>query len=448
LFWFESGSLLQYIESGAASQTSSPLDVSTNVIPSPGFRQWVTNLLSTTQVTQNVILLALLFIYKLKMRNSTVQGQLGSECRLLTVALMLGNKFLDDNTYTNKTWAEVSSINIEEVHIMEVEFLSNMRYNLFTSQQEWKEWHVTLGKFGTFISNFIKSRELAARLRPLQTSMASNGLLPAVLSPVSQMIPSYSAAPYNGHLSSTVTPVLQPQVPSSAISPIGPLPAPEMPVSRKRGLDDSPSERATKRHLSNVLSSTSCPPATSVPNLSTSGPLKVNLPSLVIPPFSTLSTPNQLTPTLPPLGTHAMSLVYQAPHPRHPRDYHSGIITPIQSTPSLDSLKQLSPFPTSSANSSPISTNFANRLSPSYYLDKRSSPYRPVRRVQHLITNQGGPPPLFNSSRRIGLEQMQYHSLGQPLNERHTGHLPYINNHPWSQRQAMQNTWSPAHPSA
>jgi hypothetical protein len=43
---------------------------------------------------------------------------------------------------------------------------------------------------------------------------------------------------------------------------------------------------------------------------------------------------------------------------------------------------------------------------------------------------------------------MQYHSLGQPLNERHTGHLPYINNHPWSQQQAMQNTWSPAHPSA
>jgi hypothetical protein len=328
---------------------------------------------------------------------------------------------------------------------MEVEFLSNMRYNLFTSEQAWQDWHVKLGKFGTFISNFVKSRELAAKLRPLQTSMVSNGMLPAVLSPVSQAIPSYSAAQYNGHLSRTVTPVSQPQIASNAISPIGPLPALGMPVSRKRRLDDSPSARATKRHLSNALSTMSGPPATSVPNMPPSGSGKVNLPSLVIPPFSTFSAPNQLTPTLPLPGTHAMSLVYPTPQPRHPRDYHSGMITPAQSVPSLDQLKQLSPFPTSSANSSPISGSFANHLSPSYYLDKRSSPYRPVRRVQHLITNQGTPP-VFNVPRRIGLEQMQYHSLGQPLTERHTGHLPYINQQPWSQHQAIQGSWATAPP--
>lgn len=72
------------------------------------------------------------------------KGKPGSEFRLLTVALMLGNKceylsqtiasglavlclltlklVLDDNTYTNKTWAEVSGISVQEIHIMEVEF--------------------------------------------------------------------------------------------------------------------------------------------------------------------------------------------------------------------------------------------------------------------------------------------------------------------------------------
>lgn len=49
-------------------------------------------MLSTTQVTQNVILLALLFIYRLKRLNPGVKGKVGSEFRLLTVALMLGNK--------------------------------------------------------------------------------------------------------------------------------------------------------------------------------------------------------------------------------------------------------------------------------------------------------------------------------------------------------------------
>ena len=45
-----------------------------------------------TQVSQNVILLALMFIYRLKKFNPGVKGKVGSEFRLLTVALMLGNK--------------------------------------------------------------------------------------------------------------------------------------------------------------------------------------------------------------------------------------------------------------------------------------------------------------------------------------------------------------------
>lgn len=45
-----------------------------------------------TQVSQNVILLALMFVYRLKILNPGVKGKVGSEFRLLTVALMLGNK--------------------------------------------------------------------------------------------------------------------------------------------------------------------------------------------------------------------------------------------------------------------------------------------------------------------------------------------------------------------
>lgn len=63
-----------------------------DAIPTTGFRKWVTTILSTTQVAQNVIILALLFIYRLKDKNPSVRGKPGSEYRLLTVALMLGNK--------------------------------------------------------------------------------------------------------------------------------------------------------------------------------------------------------------------------------------------------------------------------------------------------------------------------------------------------------------------
>ena len=62
------------------------------VSPALGFQKWVTTVLSTTQVSQNVVLLALMFIYRLKKFNSAVKGKSGSEFRLLTIALMLGNK--------------------------------------------------------------------------------------------------------------------------------------------------------------------------------------------------------------------------------------------------------------------------------------------------------------------------------------------------------------------
>ena len=60
--------------------------------PCPAYLKWVHSILSTTQVTQNVILLALLFVYRLKKTNPKVNGNPGSEYRLLTVALMLSNK--------------------------------------------------------------------------------------------------------------------------------------------------------------------------------------------------------------------------------------------------------------------------------------------------------------------------------------------------------------------
>ena len=60
---------------------------------------------------------------------------------------------LDDNTYTNKTWAEVSGISVHEVRIMEVEFLSNIRYNLFVSREEWESWYEKLNRFGRYCSD-------------------------------------------------------------------------------------------------------------------------------------------------------------------------------------------------------------------------------------------------------------------------------------------------------
>lgn len=88
LFWFEGMQKLKAIEDGFVI----PYSLASEAVPTADFQKWVTSILSTTQVSQNVVLLALLFIYRLKKFNPTVRGKKGSEYRLMTIALMMGNK--------------------------------------------------------------------------------------------------------------------------------------------------------------------------------------------------------------------------------------------------------------------------------------------------------------------------------------------------------------------
>lgn len=91
LLWFET---LDVVNAAVRPRAWSPHDVVAPPTerPSTEFRRWIRSILTTTQVTQNVILLALMYIYRLRKTAPAVRGRVGSEFRLMTVALMLGNK--------------------------------------------------------------------------------------------------------------------------------------------------------------------------------------------------------------------------------------------------------------------------------------------------------------------------------------------------------------------
>ncbi|GBB86976.1 hypothetical protein RclHR1_13420005 [Rhizophagus clarus] len=116
--------------------------------PRDAFKKFCKDVISATQVSHSVILLSLLYIHRMKINNPTIKGQNGSEYRTFTVALMLANKFLDDNTYTNKTWSEVTNIPVSEINTMEMEFLSSLDYELYVSERQYFEW---VRKMDTFI---------------------------------------------------------------------------------------------------------------------------------------------------------------------------------------------------------------------------------------------------------------------------------------------------------
>ncbi|EST08377.1 Cyclin PHO80-like protein [Kalmanozyma brasiliensis GHG001] len=114
------------------------------LFPRRRFTDFVRNMLNTTQVSKSVIILALLYIHRLKSKNPGLRGQEGSEFRLFVTALMLANKFLDDHTYTNKTWSELSGLKLKDVTKMEIEFWLGLSSNIHASDADFRSWIGTL----------------------------------------------------------------------------------------------------------------------------------------------------------------------------------------------------------------------------------------------------------------------------------------------------------------
>lgn len=475
LFWFESMDNLKQAELIHTKGPSAHIPRLPSLAkPYDQFRKWVYNVLSTTQVTQNVILLALLFIYRLKMSTPQIKGRAGSEYRLLTVALMLGNKFLDDNTYTNKTWAEVSCFAVQEIHVMEVEFLSNMRYNLVATSSQWEEW---LNKLACFHEYYERAVRLPASPihNPSPNSKRFHSPMP---SPTSMMHPNGVA---NLPLTPVITTDLSPSssrtqnwsaYQSNAVSPLATKPNMQYPmVNRKRSPDEDAIDHPAKRPAPQRVHVPMTAPMVSSRTNSLVESARLPVPHLTVvteqPQSAHTSFANtsvggyphgvpQITSTpsghvsLPPLqpGVRAMTTVFQPTPPvmvqqqptlpsttgvtmtpagfatHAPVNFNTpnkhagpGTLAPFNSSPLAEAYGQVSAVHTPMAHT-PISN------SPSVYLQQRPSPYKPVRHVNTLLY----PPPSasldqYHLAEPLPPNQMHYHTLGR-RNDLRTGIVP------------------------
>jgi hypothetical protein len=88
---------------------------------------------------------------------------------------------LDDNFYTNKTWAEVSGISHGEVHVMEVEFLVSVRYSLYPTEEQWSTWMRSITTFPSFLRPEDRNR--------VQTTSTTKIFLPNELAPFEYLPP-------------------------------------------------------------------------------------------------------------------------------------------------------------------------------------------------------------------------------------------------------------------
>ncbi|KAF3770045.1 hypothetical protein M406DRAFT_354229 [Cryphonectria parasitica EP155] len=421
------------------------------------------------------------------MTNPSVRGRPGSEYRLLTVALMLGNKFLDDNTYTNKTWAEVSGISVQDIHVMEVEFLSNMRYALLASSEQWEEWLDKLASYSVFCERVSNGTSSSSRtVSPtllIPSPTAGKGLSP-VASPTAYQSAQRGFATTNGGrtyspptLPVNPTPMMYPETVGSVVTSFNQRPDFGGSNNRKRSWDEQSVEPPTKRaHLAPAQQAPKpAPDARRLPvpalTVNTNYQTPVTQPTYASTSYSMQQFQQQqqqqgapYAVSLPPLdpGTRAMSTVYAPPTTTswapastmtssgatQQNLHHAKAVTPTNQYPPTvhypptsnatfgTPTKRLSPInntltPAAAYNASsplhdyPHNSGFHTPIthSPSIYLQQRNSPYKPIRHVRTLLNP---PPPMSLQGYQLPAippSQMHYQPIGR-RNDQRTGIVP------------------------
>ncbi|KAI4227534.1 MAG: hypothetical protein L6R40_008204 [Gallowayella cf. fulva] len=119
----------------------------------PAFRKYVLSVLSSTRLPSSTILLALHYLAtRMNMLSSHGRYPAGRAqvYHMLTTALLLGSKFLDDNTFQNRSWSEVSNIPVSELNTLELEWLVAIRWDLHVDHEDpqgfslwrkhWQRW--------------------------------------------------------------------------------------------------------------------------------------------------------------------------------------------------------------------------------------------------------------------------------------------------------------------
>lgn len=146
------------------------------------FRKYVLQVLSSTRLPSSTILLGLHYLatrMSLLSSDGRYPTERGKVYHMLTVALLLGSKFLDDNTFQNRSWSEVSNIPVSELNDLELDWLLSIKWNMHVDHEDpqgftlwrshWQRWQANK-RFGTS-PNSLKLRSMDVSVQSLPPAL-------------------------------------------------------------------------------------------------------------------------------------------------------------------------------------------------------------------------------------------------------------------------------------
>lgn len=145
------------------------------------FRKFVSQILTSTRLPKTTILLGMNYLSK-RVNGLKQLGPFhpheGQVWRMLTISLLLGSKFLDDNTFQNRSWSEVSGISVSELNKLEGEWLCGIRWNLYVNLERSEDYNAWLDSWSDWMNrkklaqSMARSERMAALVTPIQTDFA------------------------------------------------------------------------------------------------------------------------------------------------------------------------------------------------------------------------------------------------------------------------------------
>ncbi|KYK55440.1 hypothetical protein DCS_07403 [Drechmeria coniospora] len=163
------------------------------------FRKFVSQILTSTRLPSTTILLGMNYLAKRinsMKEHGPYKASEGQVWRYLTVSLLLGSKFLDDNTFQNRSWSEVSGIAVSELNSLEFDWVQAMSWSLYVNLDLSKDYQAWLDSWRDWQQ--MKKRQAAHAIRERLTS-----LVPAINTEVAR---------FHGHHQSPHSRYIQEQV--------------------------------------------------------------------------------------------------------------------------------------------------------------------------------------------------------------------------------------------
>ncbi|KAI8074116.1 hypothetical protein BC940DRAFT_290045 [Gongronella butleri] len=170
--------------------SSDPTTTTTTGTTAP-LKTFLQHLLKHSRTTHSTLQLALYYLFRCKSRLPLAMQELDVHDRAYVVcgrrmflaSLICAQKFLQDKTYKNKAWTQISGLPVQQITQSERVFLWLLDYRLYVSKEAYDHWLVAvqhqLGMAGVLVRNDPPHFEQPiATQQPVPNKPTKHALLP------------------------------------------------------------------------------------------------------------------------------------------------------------------------------------------------------------------------------------------------------------------------------